>query len=69
MISSAAVLDHPVRALVAAARLVALAGEQLNAGDIIMSGGATAAEPLAVGQRVRLTVERLGSVSFAVRAN
>ncbi|MGD0472396.1 MAG: fumarylacetoacetate hydrolase family protein [Candidatus Velthaea sp.] len=67
--SSAAVLDHPARALVAAARLVAAAGEQLNAGDIIMSGGATAAEALAPGQRVRLTVERLGSVSFAVRAN
>jgi 2-oxo-3-hexenedioate decarboxylase len=67
--SSAAVLDHPARALVAAARLVALAGERLNAGDIIMSGGATAAEPLAAGQRVRLSVERLGAVSFAVRGN
>jgi 2-oxo-3-hexenedioate decarboxylase len=67
--SSAAVLDHPARALVAAARLAAHYGEALNAGDVIMSGGATAAEPLAAGQRVRLQVERLGAVSFAVRGN
>jgi 2-oxo-3-hexenedioate decarboxylase len=65
--SSAAVLEHPVRALVAAARLVAQYGEALEPGDIILSGGATAAEPLAAGKRVRLTVERLGSVGFGVR--
>ena len=64
--SSAAILDHPLRSLVAAARLAAEAGEELPAGSIVMAGGATAAEALAPGNRVRLTVERLGDVGFAV---
>jgi 2-oxo-3-hexenedioate decarboxylase len=65
--SSAAILDDPVRSLVAAARLVAAKGERLEAGDIVMAGGATAAEALRAGVRVRLSVDRLGSASFTVR--
>lgn len=65
--SSAAILGHPVRSLIAAARLTARAGEPLQAGDIIMAGGATAAEALAPGQQVNLTVEYLGRVGFTVR--
>jgi len=64
--SSAAILGHPVRSLVAAARMVAAAGEKLEAGDIVLAGGATAAIPLAVGQAVMLEVERLGTVAFNV---
>ena len=41
--SSAAILGHPVRSLVAAARLTAQSNERLEAGWIIMAGGATAA--------------------------
>ena len=66
--TTAAILGHPVYSLVAAARLVAARGETLEAGDIVMAGGATAAEALAVGQFVKLQVERLGSVSFMVMA-
>jgi 2-oxo-3-hexenedioate decarboxylase len=44
--SSAAILGHPLRSLVAAARLVAQRGEQLNAGDIVLAGAATAAEAM-----------------------
>jgi 2-oxo-3-hexenedioate decarboxylase len=64
--SSAAILDHPLRSLVAAARLAAEAGEILTAGSVVMAGGATAAEALTPGARVRLSVDRLGDVGFAV---
>lgn len=64
--SSAAILGNPIRSLVAAARLAEAAGEPLEAGDIVMAGGATAAEALAIGSRVRLEVQRLGRVEFSV---
>ncbi|WP_029010059.1 2-keto-4-pentenoate hydratase [Azospirillum halopraeferens] len=64
--SSAAILGDPVRSLVAAARLVAQWGERLEAGWIVLAGGATAAEPLAPGVSVRLTMQHLGPVSFSV---
>lgn len=67
--SSAALLGHPVRSLVAAARLVeshgALGGE-LAAGSVVLAGAATAAVALAPGQDISLEVERLGMVSFSV---
>lgn len=65
--SSAAILGHPVRSLVAAARLSSAAGEPLQAGWIVMAGGATAAEALCPATHVRLTVERLGTCAFTVR--
>ncbi len=64
--SSAAILGHPLRSLVAAARLAASAGEPLETGDIVMAGGATAAEALAVCQHVRLEVQTLGRVEFRI---
>ena len=66
--SSAAILGNPIRSLVAAARYANAAREPLQAGDIVMAGGATAAEVLAPGQHVRLTIQRLGSVKFRVRS-
>lgn len=66
--SSAAILGHPIRSLVAAARLADAAGEPLQAGDVVMAGGATAAEALRVGQHVRLEVQRLGRAEFSVHA-
>lgn len=66
--STAAILGHPVRSLVAAARLVATAGERLEAGDLLMAGGATEAVALGPGSRVRLEMERLGSVGFRLAA-
>jgi 2-oxo-3-hexenedioate decarboxylase len=64
--SSAAILGHPLRSLVAAARLAADAGEPLRAGDIVMSGGATAAVALRPGVHVRVVVEALGQAEFRV---
>lgn len=66
--SSAAILGHPVRSLVAAARLSAGAEEPLQAGWIVMAGGATAAEPLTAGVHVRNTVQNLGAAAFSVTA-
>ncbi|RZF63505.1 4-oxalocrotonate decarboxylase [Sphingomonas populi] len=64
--STAAIMGHPIRSLVAAARLAEAAGEPLQAGDIVMAGGATAAEALAPGQHVRLEAQAIGRVEFAV---
>nr|BAH90339.1 4-oxalocrotonate decarboxylase [uncultured bacterium] len=66
--SSAAILGHPVRALVAAARMVAAAGETLNPGDIVLAGAATAAVPLSAGQSIRLDVQNMGAVALNVEA-
>jgi 2-oxo-3-hexenedioate decarboxylase len=62
--SSAAILGNPIRSLVAAARLVAQAGEVLSPGDIVLAGAATSAEALRPGVYVRAEVQSLGSVEF-----
>jgi 2-oxo-3-hexenedioate decarboxylase len=66
--SSAAILGHPLRALVAAARLVGYAGECLEPGDIVLAGAATPAEALRPGCHVRVEVQRLGCADFSVSA-
>lgn len=64
--STAAILGHPMRSLVAAARLAAQWGERLEPGWIVLAGGITAAHHLAAGMAVRLDMQKLGSVSFQV---
>lgn len=64
--STAALLGHPLRSLVAAARLSAAAGEPLQAGWIVMAGGATPAEYIKPGQYVSVEMESLGRVGFHV---
>jgi len=64
--TTAAILGHPLRSLVVAARFAAAAGEALEAGWIIMAGGATAAEPLAPGCWVQTEIQNLGRVAFSV---
>ncbi|WP_298214516.1 2-keto-4-pentenoate hydratase [Acidocella sp.] len=66
--SSAAILGHPVRALVAAARLLGRAGESLMPGDILLAGAATAAHALRPGEHIRAAIQNLGAVSFTVEA-
>ncbi len=65
--STAAIMGHPVRSLVAAARFAAEAGEPLQTGWIIMAGGATAAEALSPNQHVEMEMEKMGRVSFSTR--
>jgi 2-oxo-3-hexenedioate decarboxylase len=67
--SSAAILGHPLRSLVAAARLAAEAGEPLQAGWVVMAGGATPAEWLRPGSHVAVEIERLGSAGFHVEGS
>ncbi len=64
--STAAVLGNPVRALASAARLLAESGERLEAGWIVLTGGATAAEALRGGVYVSAELENLGCVGFRV---
>ncbi|CAN5227716.1 fumarylacetoacetate hydrolase family protein [soil metagenome] len=64
--SSSAILGDPILSLIAAARLAHEAGDPLRSGDIVLAGGATAAEPLDAGQRIHLDVEVLGQASFSV---
>lgn len=65
--STATILGHPLRALVAAARVVADAGERLEPGSIVMAGSATAAITLSQDQHISLEAEKLGRVQFTVR--
>ncbi|WP_413204148.1 2-keto-4-pentenoate hydratase [Rhodospirillum sp. A1_3_36] len=62
--STAAILGHPVRSLVQAARLVARWGEALAPGDIVLAGGATAAHAMTPGMHIRAVFQDLGSVSI-----
>jgi 2-oxo-3-hexenedioate decarboxylase len=64
--STADILGHPLRSLVAAAQLVASLGQSLHPGDIVMAGAITAAERLAPGMSVRAVVEQLGQVAIRV---
>jgi len=64
--STAALLGNPLRSLVAAARLSALAGEPLQPGWIVMAGSATAAEWIKAGNYISADVQGLGSVGFHV---
>lgn len=66
--SSAAILGHPLRSLVAAARMATAGGERLEAGWIVMAGGATAAEALRPGLHVEAEVQHLGRVAFTIDA-
>ncbi|MSQ20348.1 MAG: 4-oxalocrotonate decarboxylase [Betaproteobacteria bacterium] len=66
--STAGILGHPLRSLVAAARFAEEAGEPLEAGWIVMAGGATAAEALKPGTWVEMEMQSLGRVAFNVAA-
>ena len=64
--STAAIMGHPLRSLIAASRFADEAGEPLKPGWIVMAGGATAAEALSAGQYVELEMENMGRVAFGV---
>lgn len=66
--STAGILGHPLRSLVAAARMAAAGGEALEPGDIVMAGGITAAEALLPDTWVETEMQHLGRVAFRVAA-
>ena len=64
--SSAAILGHPGRSLAALAALLDEQGLAVPAGSVVLAGAATAAVPLAAGQRVRASFQSLGIVEARV---
>ena len=64
--STAAILGHPLRSLVAAARFADEANEALLPGWIVMAGGASHAEALKPGLWVECEVQNLGRCGFSV---
>lgn len=65
--SSAAIFEHPARSLAELANMLAERGQHLKAGQIVLTGGATAAVALKPGDRVGLEVDGLGSAGFVCR--
>lgn len=63
--SGAASLGHPAAATAWLVRQLAAEGRGLRAGDIVLSGGLTAAVPVASGDVVVALVDRLGSIELA----
>jgi 2-oxo-3-hexenedioate decarboxylase len=64
--TTAAALGQPLRSLCHAARLAAAAAQPLAAGFVILTGGATTAEPLARGLHVQAEFQNIGGVGFSV---
>ncbi len=65
--SGAASLGHPAAAVAWLVRSLAATGEGLRAGDVVLSGGLTAAVPVSAGDVVVATVDRLGSLELGCR--
>lgn len=64
--SSAAIYEHPANSLAELANMLAERGEKLEAGQIIMAGGATAAIHVDTGDHVQVEVDELGSVELSI---
>ncbi|MFK7929695.1 MAG: 2-keto-4-pentenoate hydratase [Myxococcota bacterium] len=64
--STAAILGHPLRSLVAASRIAAEHGLELKAGWTVMAGAATAATFIKPGQHLRVVAEKMGTVDLFV---
>lgn len=62
--STADVLGNPARSIAKAAEMLSRRNMKLEAGWIVLTGGATAAEALTPSTRVSAKVEKLGDVSF-----
>jgi len=65
--SGAASLGHPAAATAWLVRQLAAEGEGLRAGQIVLSGGLTAATPVSAGDVVVASIDRLGSVELGCR--
>ena len=64
--AGAAALGHPAAAVAWLARSLAAAGEGLRAGQVVLSGGLTAAVPVRPRDVVVASIDRLGVVELAV---
>lgn len=64
--AGAAVLGHPAEAVAWLARALAAEDAGLRAGELVLSGGLTAAVPVGPGDTVVAAVDRLGTLELAV---
>jgi 2-oxo-3-hexenedioate decarboxylase len=64
--AGAAALGHPAAAVAWLVRSLAAAGEGLLAGQVVLSGGLTAAVPVRPRDVVVASIDRLGSVELGV---
>lgn len=62
--ASAAVLNHPAKAIVMLVKHLADRGEVLPAGSFVMTGGITEAIPVTAGDSITARFQDMGSVSF-----
>jgi 2-oxo-3-hexenedioate decarboxylase len=65
--SGSASLGHPAAAVAWLVRELAARGEGLRAGEVVLSGGLTAAVPLAPGDVVVAAIDRLGTLELGCR--
>ena len=65
--SGAASLGHPAAAVAWMVRSMAADGEGLRAGDVVLSGGLTAAVPVVPGDVVVASIDRIGSLELGCR--
>lgn len=65
--SGAASLGHPAAAVAWMVRAMAADGEGLRAGEVVLSGGLTAAVPVGPGDVVVASIDRLGTVELGCR--
>lgn len=65
--SGAASLGHPAAAVAWLVRNLTAQGEGLRAGQVVLSGGLTAAVPVGPGDVVVASIDRLGSVELGCR--
>ncbi|MGD9529124.1 2-keto-4-pentenoate hydratase [Pseudonocardia sp.] len=63
--SGSASLGHPAAAVAWLARALSAEGEGLKAGEVVLSGALTVAEPVRPGDVVVASIDRLGTVELA----
>lgn len=62
--AGAAVLGHPANSVIRLAKMLSALGEEIKAGQIILTGGITKALAVKAGDVVTTKIEELGEVSF-----
>lgn len=67
--SSAAIFGHPARSLAMLVEMLDRRGQKLHAGQVILAGGATAAEYIHPGDVITLEADGLGLVEFSVHSS
>ena len=65
--AGAAALGHPAASVAWLVRSLAAEGEGLLAGQVVLSGGLTAAVPVRAGDVVVASIDRLGTIELACR--